>query len=188
MTAEQKKKLVEVVQHQGGTSAALALAAEVNWNLDAAALAYPMLSEPAVRKRLGLGCRKKRKELEKVLADAIAKAKQADAEGTPPDVERADKQQVEAILTADQLKTLEAIDLRRKVVLAIGYPEKQKIDRLHRPAAGRPGANPACEVLTTGSTPPPLDRQMLGKAVELSTPAQMEQLQAQFDREDEPSE
>ena len=176
MTPQQQTQLVDVVKHQGATSAVLSLAWELGFDMDAAGLSYPMLSEPAVRKRLGLGTEQK-KELEAVVADSMAKARKARQEGNPPDASGGDKRKIEAILTPKQLQALDQIDLRRKVVLAMGYPEKQKsigITDQQRAGMERIG-NENHERLYR------IDREMLAKALEILTPAQRDQLRAKSD-------
>ena len=126
MSPEQQTQLVDVVRRQGGTSQALSIAAEVGWDLDAASLSYPMLSMPAVCERLGLNAEQKTK-LQAVLDEAMAKTRKARQESVVPEGRGDDKQKVDAILTPEQLKALGQIDLRRRVVLAMGYPEKRKL-------------------------------------------------------------
>jgi hypothetical protein len=176
MTPQQQTQLVDVVKHQGSTSAVLSLAWELGFDMDAAGLSYPMLSEPAVRKRLGLGAEQQR-ELEAVVADSMAKARKARQEGNPPDASGGDKQRIEAILTPKQLKVLDEIGLRRRVVLAMGYPEKQEsigITDEQRAGIERIG-NETHDRLYR------IDREMLAKAVEILTPPQRDQLRAKSD-------
>jgi hypothetical protein len=85
---------------------------------------------------------------------------------------------VEAILTPQQLATLNEINFRRQVVLALGYPEKrdslgmtdqqktglQRLDKENHEQLYR------------------IDREMLGKALEILTPSQRDQLRAEIDR------
>jgi Spy/CpxP family protein refolding chaperone len=85
---------------------------------------------------------------------------------------------VEAILTPQQLATLNEINFRRQVVLAVGYPEKQKSIGMTDPQK----AEIERIYKETHERLSPVDREMLGKVLEILTPAQREQLGAEIDR------
>ena len=81
---------------------------------------------------------------------------------------------MEAILTPEQLTTLNEIDLHRQVVLAFGYPEKRKsVDVTEQQVAGY-------EQLLKDAHKPmyEMDREMLGRAMEIFTSAQKDKLRA----------
>jgi hypothetical protein len=179
LTPEQKADLPAVVKRQGPTSAILSLASEIGFGQDNVIASYPMLAESPVRERLQLST-EQAQQLQVVMTNAGARLKQAMLQGESPhrDAESDDKKQVDAILTPAQLTMLDEIDFRRKVVLALGYPEK-------RESIGMTDAQQADLQRLDNETHVEhyrIDREMLGNALELLTPPQREQLNADVDR------
>ena len=183
LTSEQQTAFREVVKHQGPTSAALSIAWELGFSSDNAVAGYPMLAETPVRKRLGLSTEQE-KQLDAIVAEAAprerARERQMLGEAPPEsDLDRAlweekAKKRVEAILAPEQLATLNEIDFRRRVVLAFGYPEKRKsADITEQQVADY-------EQLVKSAHKPmyEMDREMLGRAVEILTSAQKDKLHA----------
>ena len=178
LSPQQQADLPAIVKRQGPTSAILSIGWELGFNFDNFIASYPMLAESPARERLRLSA-EQAKQLQAVMGDAGARLKTARQGGAPqPDAEDDDKKRVEAILTPQQLATLNEIDFHRQVVLALGYPEKrqsigmtdqQKVDlqRLDK---------------ETHEQLYRIDREMLGKALEILTPSQREQLSAEIDR------
>ena len=189
LTPKQQAALPEVVKHQGPTSAVLSIAWEIGFDLDALASGYPMLAEAPVRERLGLSAEQE-KQLSAVMADAGAKKKKALAEAqeralgktqrpkAAPDLEADAKKQVEAILTPQQLTTLNEINFRRQVALALGYPEKRKTVGV----TAQQAADFQRLDKETHERLYRIDREMRGQALETLTPRQREQLREEIDR------
>lgn len=135
LTPPQQAAVADVVKRQGPTSAVLAICMELGPDFNKVIPDYPMLAELPVRKHLGLTPEQER-QLEAAVADTVTKLNSALQEeaGRPPgkrqmsfgDVAAEGKRRVEAILTPQQLRTLGQIDFHRKVVLALGYPEKRQ--------------------------------------------------------------
>jgi hypothetical protein len=181
MSPQQQAQLADVVKRQGPTSAILSLAFEVGFDPNAMALHYPMLSELPVRKRLKLSDEQER-QLQAVMAGAGARSEKARKEGTESESSDENKKQLEAILTSAQLAMLKQIDLRRAVVLAMGYPDKQKsIGITDQQSAGIQRIQKE-----THQRQYRVDRELLAKAVQILTPAQREQLRTQQAQGDEP--
>ena len=86
--------------------------------------------------------------------------------------------QVEAILTPQQLTTFNEIDFRRKVALALGYPEKREKVRITEQQST------AFQRLDKGTHERRyrIDCEMLARALESLTPRQQEQLREKIDR------
>jgi hypothetical protein len=178
MTPQQQTRLADVVKHQGPTSAVLSLAYEIGFDPGAMALSYPMLAEPPVRGRLKLSAEQATK-LQAVMADVAASAEKNRQAANEPPPDSGGKSRVEAILTPEQLATLNSINLRRQVVLAVGYPQKQQ-------SIGMTGPQKAdLERISkeTHDQLEPIDRQMIGRALDILTPAQRQQLGAEIDRQ-----
>ena len=96
----------------------------------------------------------------------------------PPGAEDDDQKRVDAILTPEQLTLLNEINFRRQVMLALGYPEK-------RESIGMTDQQQAdLQRLDKESSEQQyrIDREMLGKVLEIITPPQREQLIAEMDR------
>jgi Spy/CpxP family protein refolding chaperone len=182
LTPEQQESFQEIAKHQGPTSATLSIAWELGFDFSSAVPGHPMLGEAPVRKRLKLNPEQE-KQIDDITAEAAKRQRAREermAGDTPSEAEpdwtwETDAQKrVEAILTPEQLATLNEIDLRRRVTLAFGYPEKRKeagvterqfdaYKRLVR-QAHKPMYN--------------LDRAMLARAVDILTPAQKEKMRA----------
>ena len=95
-----------------------------------------------------------------------------------PDSEADDKKRVEAILTPQQLTTLNEINFRRQVVLALGYPEKRKtIGMTDQQTADLQRLDKE-----TNEQQYRIDQEMLGQALKILTPRQREQLREEIDR------
>jgi hypothetical protein len=177
LSQKQQAELPEVVRRQGPTSAVLAIAGELGFNYDNFIPCYPMLSESPVRERLGLNAEQDKK-LHALMAESGARLKKA-LDGTfQPDSEADDKKQVEAILSPEQLTKLNEINFRRQVVLALGYPEKQEMIGM---TDQQKAALAQLETYTSEQLHH-IDREMLGKALEIITPTQRKQLSAEIDR------
>ena len=178
LTPQQKAELPEVVRRQGPTSAILSMAQELGFNFDNFIARYPMLAESPVRERLRLST-EQAEQLQSLMADAGARLKKLRQGGAPqPEAENDDKKRVEAILTPQQLTTLVEINFRRQVVLALGYSEK-------RESIGMTDEQTAdFQRLDQESSEQQyrIDREMLGKVLEIVTPPQREQLIAEIDR------
>lgn len=124
LTAEQQAALPEVVRRQGPTSAVLSIAFELGMNFENSIPTYPMLATVPVRERLKLSA-DQRRQLQKVAEDAETRHK-AEQAGEPRATDESnDERRVQAILTPEQRTLLDQIEFRRKVLLAMGYPEKQ---------------------------------------------------------------
>lgn len=180
LTPQQQKEIVEVVKKQGPTSATLAVAYHLGFDTDVMSLSYPLLAEIPVRQRMELSTEQE-KQLQTVMADTAAwsrehllKMPQADpnADQRRREYDKQIKGRIDAILTPQQLAKLEEIDFRRKVVLALGYPEKrasigitaEQLAELER------FDDETMEKLQR------IDREMLAKALSVLTRAQRDQL------------
>jgi hypothetical protein len=177
LSARQQSELVEVIKHQGSTSSVLSIAFENGFDVDSMGLSYPMLAEAPVRERLELKPEQE-KQLQAVIADVAAWAKKARQEVPRPESDHHDKSEVEAILTPQQLATLNEINFRRQVVLAVGYPKKQEMIGMTNPQK----VDLQRIYKETHEQLYPIDREMLGRALEIVTPVQREQLSAGIDR------
>lgn len=186
LTAEQQAALPKVVRRQGPTSAVLSIAWELGFDMDSVVPGYPMLAAAPIRERLGLSAEQER-QLNVVTAESAArerKRRQERLSGRTQSSEAASKwyaaakMQVEAILTPQQLTTFNEIDFRRKVALALGYPEKrEKIGITAQQTAD-------FEQLAkeTHERWYRIDRETLEQALETLTPRQREQLREEIDR------
>ncbi|MEN6365627.1 MAG: hypothetical protein ABFC88_02300 [Thermoguttaceae bacterium] len=186
LTPEQQAALPDVVKRQGPTSAVLSIAWELGFQLDAFVPGYPMLAEEPVRERLALST-EQQKQLQSIMADSAARkekerqerfSRTAQSSQSPPDSEADAKKQVEAILTPQQLKTLNEINFRRQVALALGYPEKRK-------TVGITAQQEADFQRLDKETHEQLfriDQEMLGQAMQILTPHQRQQLREEIDR------
>jgi hypothetical protein len=177
LSPRQQAELPEVVKHQGPTSAVLSVAYDVGFDMGAMGLSYPMLAEAPVRERLGL-TDEQDKKLQAVMADTAARSWKILQVAPKPGLKVDDRERLEAILTPHQLTLLTEINFRRQVVLALGYPKKgetigmtdeqtadlQRLDKETHKQLYR------------------IDREMLGKALEILTPSQRAQLGAEIDR------
>jgi hypothetical protein len=86
------------------------------------------------------------------------------------------KRALDALLTPAQLAALEEIDLRRKVVLALGYPEKREsISMSNEQQASLERLNHMNHAKLYQ-----MDREMLATAVNLLDSQQKQQLQAEI--------
>jgi hypothetical protein len=186
LSAEQQVAFREIVKHQGPTSAALSVAWELGFDFSNAVPGYPMLAETPVRKRLGLSAEQE-KQLEAISAEAVSRQKAREdrtLNATPSESDQDSawegqaKQQVESILTKEQLTTLNSIDLRRQVMLAFGYAEKRKT------AGTTEEQFEAYKQLLREAHKPmyDIDRTMLSRAVDTLTPAQKDHIRAIIDR------
>jgi hypothetical protein len=174
LTPEQRIHVVDVVNRQGPTSAVLSIAYEIGFDLDAISLQYPLLAAAPVRERLGFT------EVQSQQLDQIkAQAAQARAAGRVPSHDDPDpgyKRALDALLTPAQLAALEEIDLRRKVVLALGYPEKREsISMSNEQQASLERLNHMNHAKLYQ-----MDREMLATAVNLLDSQQKQQLQAEI--------
>jgi hypothetical protein len=134
-----------------------------------------------VRTRLGLSAQQE-KQIDVIMAESAARKKAREEQTSQPDSngvwEDDVKKRVEAILTPQQLTLLNEVDFRRKVVLAFHYPEKRKsIGITEQQVADY-------EQLVKSAHKPlyDIDREMLGRAVDVLTPAQNQQLRTIIDR------
>jgi hypothetical protein len=182
LTPEQQESFQEIVRHQGPTSATLSIAWELGFDFSNVVPSHPMLGEAPVRRRLRLNPEQE-KQIDAITAEA-AKRQRAREErmlgNTSSDAESdwawegEVKKRVEAVLTPQQLATLNDIDFRRRVTLAFGYPEKRK-------SAGVTDRQfDAYKRLVREAHKPmyELDRAMLARAVDILTPAQKEKMRA----------
>jgi len=176
LTPEQKAALPEVVRRQGPTSAVLSIAWELGFDLDRWVPGHPMLSAAPVRRRLGLRPEQERSLDSLAAVFAARKAKEPQEQSL--DREALAKKQVETILTPPQLTMLEAIDFRRKVALALGYPEKREEVGITPEQAAR-FERLDDEIHERRYR---IDREMLGRALETLEPGQREQLRNEIDR------
>ena len=173
----QRARAADLVQQQGPTSAAISIATEVGFDIEAIGFCYPMLTEAAVRDRLGLNA-----EQQAQLAALIADSAALRAPGVPAaeqvDAAAQEQQRVAAILKPDQMTKLDELDFHRKVVLALGYREK-------RQSLGISEAQEAARSTIEKQTHNQLyriDREMLGKGLAILTPAQRELLRMKTER------
>jgi hypothetical protein len=175
LTPQQKLALPELVRRQGPTSAALSLAFYLGFGSEFHLLSvgYPMLAAEPVRNRLALNSRQEQSLLSLMAENAELKRRD---EPTPSF--EAGQQQVAEILTPQQLQRLKEVDFRRKVVLALSYPEK-------RESIGMTGEQKAelqrLKQLAHDALYR-IDREMLEKALAILTPAQVDQLRPQIER------
>ncbi len=183
LTPPQQAALPEVVKHQGPTSATLAMAWELGFDLEHSVPGYPMLAEVPVRQRLGLSAEQTQKL--DAIVEAAAKRHREEVSGktdslaSPGAWEDKGKKQVEAILTPQQLTTLNEIDFRRQVVLALGYPEKRKtvgITAQQEALFQKLGEECRRQLYR-------IDREMRGRVVAILTPQQRKHLQDQIDHQ-----
>jgi hypothetical protein len=176
LTPQQQAKLPQLVKEHGPTSKVLSLAYEVGFDIDAMA-GYPMLAQAPVRKRLKLSAEQEN-QLQAVMADAAARSRKVLQGQQNPDSQADDRGRVEAILTPQQLTTLDETNFRREVVLVLGYPEKrQSIGMTDQQMAGLEQLDK-----DTHEQLYRIDREMLAKALEILSPRQREQLRAEIDR------
>ena len=179
LSPQQQAELPEVVKRQGPTSAILSIGWDLGFNVDNFIAHYPMLAQSPVRERLRLSP-EQAKQLQAVMADAGARVKKALQEGggNPPGAEDDDQKRVDAILTPEQLTLLNEINFRRQVMLALGYPEKRESIGMTDPQKAD------LQRLDKESSEQQyrIDREMLGKALEIITPPQRELLIAEIDR------
>ncbi|MEX2114643.1 MAG: hypothetical protein WD845_15730 [Pirellulales bacterium] len=187
LTPEQQGALPEMVKHQGPTSAALSIAWDLGFDIDSYVPGYPMLAEAPVRKRVGLSSEQE-KRMQAVTSDSAARkerawndrfAGKAQSDRVTAELEAKEQQQVEAMLTPRQLAMLNEIDFRRRVVLALGYPEKRA--KVGLSAQQATTLDQLDQV--THERRYRVDRDMLARAVEITTPAQREQLQTKIERQ-----
>ena len=187
LTPQQQAALPGLVKRQGPTSAALSIGWEFGFfEIEKMVPDYPMLSTAPARKRLVLSADQE-KRLDAIMAEVAArndKERQERAAGrTQPvpatsDAEADAKKEVEAVLSPQQLATLNEINFRRQVTLALGYPEKRKTV----------GITPQQEAefqrldKETHEQLYRIDREMLGQAMKILTPRQRRQLQTEVDR------
>jgi len=181
LTPQQQAALPEVVKHQGPTSATLAIAFELGPDFDRCIPAYPMLAEVPVRQRLRLSAEQATK-LDAVFdaaarLDREVRAGKALSSVFPAGWEDGGKKQVGAILSPQQLTTLNEIDFRRRVVLALGYPEKRKTVGIT--------AQQEAEFQRLAEQRYPqlyrIEREMRARVVAILTPEQRKQLQDEID-------
>jgi len=186
LTPHQQAALPEVVRRQGPTSAVLSIAWDLGFQFDTLVPAYPMLSEAPVRKLLGLSAEQE-KQLQVVVAHIAAKREKARQEQlsgkTRPtdaatDWEADAKKQVEAILTPQQLTTLNEVNFRRQVALALGHPEKRKTVGV----AAQQAADFQRLDMVSHERLYRIDREMLKQALEILTSRQRQQLREEIDR------
>jgi hypothetical protein len=131
LSPQQQAALPAIVKRQGPTSAVLSIAWELGFSYENFVPSYPMLAASPVRERLQLTT-EQAKQLQTVMDDAKARLKkilaggaaQSDAEDDE-EMEEDEKKRIETSLTSKQLATLNEINFRREVVLALGYPKKR---------------------------------------------------------------
>jgi hypothetical protein len=186
-TEEQQAELPELVKRQGPTSAVLSIAWELGLDIESMFPSYPMLAMAPARERLNLTTEQE-EQLRAVMADAAkrirAKLERVAEKSQPPapeyGSEEDEKKRVEAILTPEQLKTIEEIDFRRKVVLALGYPEKRKTIHM----TDKQGAE--LERLTKSQEMQEalyrMDQETSSEALKILTYRQKEQLREEIDK------
>ncbi|TWU12086.1 hypothetical protein CA54_09040 [Symmachiella macrocystis] len=178
LTKKQKAEIPSVVKRQGPTSAIISLSWELGFSYENFIAYYPMLGESPVRERLQLS-KEQDLQLQGVMDAANARMHNLRA-GEQPDVEASkdDKIRVEAILTPPQLIMLNEINFRRQVVLALSSPDKRGLLGVtaKQTAALRRFDKELYEKKYR------IDRKMLGKAIEIITPSQRAQLNAEIDR------
>ena len=174
LTPEQRTKLPEVVKSQGPTSAALSVAFALGFDFDSVSPSYPMLAIRPVRDRLKLTAEQET-HLDDVIARTAVGLKENKREkAARRKVELEDKAEIEGILTNEQVAMLDEIDFRRRVVLALGYPEKRAVAGVTDEQFAEVGrlALEARERLYA------IDRKMLSDAMQIATPRQLDQLAA----------
>lgn len=186
LTPGQQAALPEVVKRQGPTSAVLSIAWDLGFDLDNFLAHYPMLAEAPVRTRLGLTAEQE-KHLHVVMADSAARKEKVRQERLSGKKQRSmphsnaeadEKKRVEAILTPQQLTTLNEINFRRQVALALGYSKKRKtVGVTAQQAADFQRLDKESHERLYR-----IDREMLGQALETLTPRQREQLREEIDR------
>lgn len=177
LNPQQQADLSDVVKRQGPTSAALAVAYHLGFDIDALGLSYPLLAELPVRERLGLSVEQDR-QLQAVMADVAVRSRRILQEESNLDSKPEDRQRIEAILTPQQLTSLKEIDFRRKVVLALGYPDKREaigITDEQTTELRRLDARTQEQLYR-------IDREMLEKVLEILTLHQRNQLSTEIDR------
>lgn len=185
LTPSQQAAMPDLVKHQGPTSAVLSIAWELGFDLDHLVPAYPMLGEKPVRARLGLSAEQER-GIQAVVEDAAAQRQAAQQDrisgkthpSSPAEAWEAEaRKRVEAILTPQQVTTLQELDLRRSVVLALTDPKKRQAIEL-TPQQTADWEQLDQELYRQLHR---IDGEMLGKALETLTPLQREQLRAEID-------
>jgi hypothetical protein len=191
LTPQQQAALPEVVKHQGPTSAALSIAWDLGFELDNIAPGHPMLGEAPVRKRLGLSAEQESQwhaittdfsagqaELRQEQAAAKTQASQRELEVKESALHIRATQQVEAVLTPEQLAAVKEIDFHRRAALALHYPEKR------RTVGITPEQDAEMQRLEeqTHERLYDIDCEMLDRALEIPTPRQQEQLREEIDR------
>jgi hypothetical protein len=187
LTPEQQAEMAEVVKRQGPTSAALSIGWELGFDFEGVIEGYPMLAVAPARERLKLS-NEQEKQLQVVMDEATKRVKArlerayGDTQLATPGVnsEADGKRQVEAILTPTQLKMIEEIDFRRKVVLALGYPEKRKTIRMtEKQEADLQRLNKSQEMQDALVR---MDQETSDQALKILTSRQREQLQEEIDK------
>ncbi len=185
LTREQQAAIPEVVRRQGPTSAILSIAWELGFDMDNAVPGYPILAEAPVRERVGLSDEQE-KQLNAVVAACAerrrtARQEQQSGKASHPDAlglwEDDAKRQVEAILTSEQLAKFNEIEFRRKVALALSYPEKRKkVGITEQQLAAFEQLEQEAHAQNYR-----IDCEMLDRALESLTPEQEEQLRVIID-------
>ena len=176
LSPSQQSQAADLVKQQGPTSAAISIAAEVGFDFDAMGFCYPMLTEAAVRDRLGLNA-EQQAQLNAIIADSVTRRMAQLPAGPEPGAEKAEIEKVKTLLTAEQMSTLDELDLRRKLVLALGYPEK-------RQSLGITAEQEAARQRIEKATHKQLyriDREMLSRVMAEVTPSQREKLRREVD-------
>ena len=187
LTPQQQAAMAEVVKRQGPTSAVLAMAMELAFDFNRVIPDYPMLAELPARKRLGLDAEQER-QLDAAVANEVPKlnSRLQEETGRLPgkrpqsfgDVAAEGKRRVEAILTPQQLKMLGELDFHRKVVLALGYPEKRQATAMtdQQTADFERLVKENREALVRSG------QEIAARALEMLTPDQRQQLRETIDR------
>lgn len=197
LTPEQHAKFLEL--RQGPTSAVLSLANDLGFYYGLICQSYPMLAMQPVRERLKVDANQEKK-LSALMTESARKQQAAmvrsrqnlaaamkETTNSPTTASRAadaddmnvdDSAQIEAILTPKQIAALKDIDLRRRMLLALGYADKRKTLGITDPQTAE--LNRIDRETIDGLRR--IESEMIRKPLDVLTPVQQTKLREMFNR------